>query len=126
MQGACAVACFFFPQHSAFVPSSSEMAVGFLVFLYLLVHNLPQLCMHAVIFSVLEFLCLVLLEEMFVWIRALQGRVPSPRSQPVSLAPDSLGCGYTYGMGPVESEPEISATCLVGMTNGVCIAGRSY
>ena len=82
--------------------------------------------MHAVIFSVLEFLCLVLLEKMFVWIRALQGRVPGPRSQPVSLAPDSLGCGYTYGMGPVEPEPEISATCLVGMTNGVCIAGRSY
>ena len=40
MQGACAVACFFFfSERSAFAPSSSEMAVGFLVFLYLLVHN---------------------------------------------------------------------------------------
>ena len=34
------------------------------------------------------------------------------------------GLGYTYGMGPVESEPEISATCLVGMTNGVCMGGE--
>ena len=74
-----------------FCSHSSEVAAGFLISLYLLVHNLPQLCMHAVIFSVLEFLCLVLLEEMFVWIRALQGRVPGPRSQPVSLAPCSLG-----------------------------------
>ena len=59
-----------------FCSHSSEVAAGFLISLYLLVHNLPQLCMHAVIFSVLEFLCLVLLEEMFIWIRALQGRVP--------------------------------------------------
>ena len=82
--------------------------------------------MHAVIFSVLEFLGILLLEEMFVWTWGLQGGIPGPRSQPVSLAPGSLGCGYTYGMGPVETEPELSATCLVGMTNGVCIAGRDY
>ena len=37
-------------QYPAFALGSSEVAVGFLVFLYL-VHNLPQLCMHAVIFS---------------------------------------------------------------------------
>ena len=34
-------------QYPAFAPSSSEVAVGFLVFLYLVVHNLPQLaCMQ--------------------------------------------------------------------------------
>ena len=35
----------------AFALSSLEVAVGFLVFLYLLAHDLPQLPMHAVIFS---------------------------------------------------------------------------
>ena len=38
-------------QYSAFAPDPSEVAVGFLVFLYLVVQNLPQLRMHAVIFS---------------------------------------------------------------------------
>ena len=39
-------------QYPAFAPSSSEVAVGvFLVFLYLFVQNLPQLHMHAIIFS---------------------------------------------------------------------------
>ena len=37
-------------QHPAFALDTSEVAVGFLVFLYLL-HNLPQLHMQAVIFS---------------------------------------------------------------------------
>ena len=82
-QGACAGPCFC-PQHPAFAPGSSEMAVGFLVFLYL-VHNLPQLCMHAVIFSPLWFLCILLLEKVFVWVQALQQRVPDPRSQSVSI-----------------------------------------
>ena len=38
-------------QYPAFAPSSSEVAVGVLVFLYLVVHDLPQLCLHTVIFS---------------------------------------------------------------------------
>lgn len=38
-------------QNPAFVPSTSKLAVRFLVFLYL-VDNLPQLCMHAVIFFI--------------------------------------------------------------------------
>ena len=71
-------------QCPAFAPGSSEVAVGFLVFLYLLVHNLPPLCMHAAIFSPLWFLCILLLEEMFVPVQALQQRGPGPRSQPVS------------------------------------------
>ena len=76
-------------QCPAFAPSSSEVAVGFLVFLYLVVHNLPQLDMHTVIFSPLWFLCILLLEETFVQVQALQQRVPGPRSQPVSGGEDN-------------------------------------
>ena len=49
--------------------------LGFLAFLYL-VHNLFQLCMHAVIFSLY-----------FVQMQALQQRVPGPRSRSVSDLP---------------------------------------
>ena len=39
-------------RYAAFAPGPSEVAVGFfLIFLYLFVYNLPQLHMHAVIFS---------------------------------------------------------------------------
>ena len=34
-----------------FPPNSSEVEVVCLVFLYLVVHNLTQLCVHAVVFS---------------------------------------------------------------------------
>lgn len=37
--------------YSDFVPGSSQVAAGFLVFLYLTVHNLPQRHMQAIIFS---------------------------------------------------------------------------
>ena len=60
----------------------------FLVFLYLAVYNLPQLCMYTVTFSPLQFLCIFLLEEMFVQVQALQPLqqiVLGPSSQPVSL-----------------------------------------
>lgn len=52
--------------YSDFAPSSPEVSVGFLVFLYFVVHNLPQLHMHPVIFGPLYFLSIVLLEEAFV------------------------------------------------------------
>ena len=45
------VVCRGHARYPAFAPSSSEVAVGFLVFLYLVVHNLPKLHMNAVIFS---------------------------------------------------------------------------
>ena len=73
-------------QCPAFAPGSSEVAVGFLVFLYLVVHYLPQLHMPTVIFSPLSFLCILLLKETFVQVQALQQRVPGPRSQPVSIS----------------------------------------
>ena len=40
--------CRVYAQYPVFAPGSSAMAVVFLVFLYLVVHNLPQL--HALIF----------------------------------------------------------------------------
>lgn len=40
----------------------SDVAAGFLAFFYL-VQNLPQRCMHAVIFSPFWFLCILLLGE---------------------------------------------------------------
>ena len=61
-----------------FSPKSSEVAVGFLVFLHFLVHNLPRLCMHVVIFSPLYLLCILLLKEMFVQVQTPQQRVPGP------------------------------------------------
>ena len=45
------VLCSGHAQDPAFAPSSSEVAVGFWGFLYLVVCNLPQLYMHTVIFS---------------------------------------------------------------------------
>ena len=65
------------------LPALQKLQLGFFVFLYLLVHNLPQLHIHAVIFSPLEFLCIVLLEETYAQVQALQQRVPRPRYQPV-------------------------------------------
>ena len=50
-------------QHPAFDPSTSEVAVGFLVYLYIFVHNVPQLCMR--ILSSLKFLC----QEAFVQVQ---------------------------------------------------------
>ena len=58
-------------QSPASVPGSSEVSAGFLVFLYL-VGNFPQLCMHAVIFSPIHFLCILLLVEKFVQVQAPQ------------------------------------------------------
>ena len=64
-----------------FAPDSSKVATvffffsylfcyNFLVFSYLLVYNLPQLSMHAVIFSPIYFLCNLQLREMLVQVLA--------------------------------------------------------
>lgn len=53
-------------QYPAFPPDPSELAVVVLVFLCLVVHNLPQLCMYTVTFSPLTFLWILLLEEVSV------------------------------------------------------------
>lgn len=44
-------------------------------------HNLPQLWVYAILFSLLRFLCILLFKEMFVQVQALQQRVQGPRSQ---------------------------------------------
>ena len=49
------VECSGHAQYPTFTPSSSEVAAGILVFLYRIVHNLPQLPMHTVIFSFFVF-----------------------------------------------------------------------
>ena len=48
------------------LPALQKWQLGFLAFLYLFVYNLPKLGMHEVIFSPLQFLCILLLEEMLV------------------------------------------------------------
>ena len=45
------VVCRGHAQYPAFAPDHSEVAVGLFGFLYLAVHNLPQLHLHAVVFS---------------------------------------------------------------------------
>lgn len=71
-------------RYPAFAPHSSEVAFGILVFLYL-VHNLPQLHMHMVIFSPLQLLCILFLQETFAQVQTLQQRTLGPRSQPVAV-----------------------------------------
>ena len=58
-----------------------------LVFLYLVVHTLPPQHLHAIIFSPLQFLCILLLGETFVQVQVLQQSVSGPRFQPVSRGP---------------------------------------
>ena len=63
---------------SAFAPGTSEVEVAVLVFLYLLAHNLPPTAhVHAYFWSLIVSFIL-LLEETFVQVRALQQRAPSP------------------------------------------------
>ena len=57
-------------QYPAFAAGSSKVAVGFLVFVSF-VQNLPQLCMH-IIFSPVQSLCILLLEERCVQVQKLQ------------------------------------------------------
>ena len=73
-----------------------------LVFLYLIVHNLPQLHIDAVSFSPLSFLCIVLLQRRFVQVQALHQRISGPRSQAVSLGSLSL-----FLNSPLLSYPEV-------------------
>ena len=51
--------------------------LGFLVSLYLLPRICPS-CVHAVSFSPIRFLCILLLQERVVQVQVLQPRVPDP------------------------------------------------
>ena len=65
--------------------------------LYLVVHDLPQLRMHTVTFSPLYFLCILLLEETFVLVQALQRRVPGPSLSQDSWVPFHMACPPAAG-----------------------------
>ena len=65
-------------QYPAFAPSSSKVVVEQFGLFVSFVQTSPLLHMQAVIFSPMHFLCILLLEETFVQVQALQPRVPSP------------------------------------------------
>lgn len=91
----------------------------FLVFVYLVVHNLPQLFTHTVIFSPLQFLCVLLLEEIFVYLQALKQGVPGPRlSQP--WLKEELGVGsWRDGQKELRSGGSQTGRILRGATRKV-------
>ena len=70
-----------------------ECQLGFLVSMYLVAHNLSHLRMHAVAFSPLRFRCVLLLEETFVQVRALQRRVSGPSLFQLYVPGTGLGVG---------------------------------
>ena len=70
-------ACRGHAQYPAFAPVSSEVAVGFLRLCIFWVQNLSQLGRHVVVFSLIQFLWFLFLEERRVQVQALQQRVPS-------------------------------------------------
>ena len=59
-------------QDSALAPGSSKLAVGLLSLFVSFVQNLSQLRKHTGIFSLMEFLCILLLEKRCVQVQALQ------------------------------------------------------
>ena len=72
VQRICPVLCFG-SQLPSFVPGLQKWRLVVLgVFLYLVVHSLTQLHMHAVIFSPLQFLPVLLFVERCVQMQALQ------------------------------------------------------
>ena len=76
-------------QYRVFAPSSSEVAVGYFWSFCILSIICPNCTCTQVLFffSPLEFLCILLLEETFVQVQALQQRRPGPRFLPVSPGP---------------------------------------
>lgn len=70
-------------QAPAFASSTSEVAVGFWTLNF--VHNLLQPHMCAIIFGPLPFLHILLLQEAFVQVQALQERVPGPSLSQVHI-----------------------------------------
>ena len=97
MQGACAVPCFC----SRIFKSSSW---GFWSLCIFWVQNFSQLRMRAVVFSPMQFLCILLFQERCVQVQALQQRVAVPahlnrtggeRSQKSCCQP-STPCSHTF------------------------------
>ena len=102
--------------YPAFAPCSSTLIqLGFLWFLYLFVHFLPQLCMHTVIFSPLQFPCVLLSD---VSIAARQQRVPGPRLSKEEHQKSTTGPGW--GEGPCPLSPVNSIDCKAGRNASLC------
>ena len=83
MLGEGGVECRGHAQYPAFVPNTllllkalQKWLLGFLVSLYLLSRIYPN-CTDTIIFSSIQFLCTLLLEERCVQVQALQQRLPS-------------------------------------------------
>ena len=86
-------------QYSICVPSSSKVTAGFLGLFVSFVQNLSLLCLHTVIFSLIQFLCVSLLKERCVHVQVLQRcsiAAKGPRSQLASnLHSDSASRSVT-------------------------------
>ena len=100
-------------QYPAFAPGTSEVAAGFWSFLYL-VNNLPQLLMQAVVFSPLQFLCSLLLEETFVQVQALQLRVPGLSLSQLGLSDGQLS---SRSLARVTTQ---NKRCFAGVLGALC------
>ena len=74
-------------QYTSFAPNTLIFSLGsyFLVSLYLLSRIYPTEGRHTVIFSTIQLLCILLLEEGCVQVQASCTVAKAPRSQPVSL-----------------------------------------
>ena len=84
--------------YPAFAPGSSRGAAGFWVFLYLFVHNLPQLSMQIAIFSPVNFSLYFVAQEDICPGASTQQRVPGP----------SLSHHHTLSFAPFLLDPFIS------------------
>ena len=77
-------------QYPAFAPGSSEVAAGFGVFLYLFVHNLLQLCMHALFVVLNNFF-------VFYYLRLLSGCKHCSKGSQVSACLKIIWClGFAF------------------------------
>ena len=77
-------------QYPAFAPYSSEVAAGLFVLLIPYCPDSPQLCIHTIRFCPLQFLYILLPEETFVQIQALQHF--NRGSQVLACHKDSIQC----------------------------------
>lgn len=90
-------------QYPAFAPGSSKVAVGFLLLLYLVIQNLPQLHVHPVIFgpySIFVFCCsrrLCLCASTAAKVLRFQP-VPEPRFNPTTFMHYSISRSCTKSL----------------------------
>lgn len=106
VQGSCTGPCF--------CSDISQVAVGFVIFLLLVIYNFTQLYRRGFIFSPFTFLCVSLLGEMFVC-AGTAAKVPGPQSQPISDGRDTRASGRVVKGGQM----------LAKLTEGGCSTSGS-